>query len=278
MNNFPVPRSPSDFSILAARYVAAITNVIQKKTKDLRDFNGFAIAFFLVTIVAVFAYQLDWLRFQWRYHPTRIPATSLTKRVEQLKKDEAIEPISQTAPPSVSFNLAPADVQELPEPNVRAFIKQWEKTAVAEMDKFGIPASITMAQGIIESRSGASILAQPSNFATFDKSKVLRQGCNNLFGIKCHERVGSCRPGHCANHMDDYAKDFFIKFKTPEDSWRGHSEFLLKYRYKSLLAYGKNYKAWAKGLTDYGYATDKTYGKKLIAIIEKYELNRLDDL
>ena len=65
---------------------------------------------------------------------------------------------------------------------------------------------------------------------------------------------------------------------NPTASFQEHSAFLLKHRYHELLKYGKNYKVWAKGLREFGYATDQSYDKKLIAIIERYELNKLDDL
>ena len=161
----------------------------------------------------------------------------------------------------LSFNLSPAAPEELKVQGVKAYIEHYSKVAVAEMDKFGIPASISMAQAIIESRSGTSVLAARNN---------------NHFGIKCFSK--SCPKGHCSNFTDDHHKDFFRKFPTATDSWREHSQFLMKYRYRDLLKYGKNYHVWAKGLRDFGYATDKNYDKKLISIIERYELFKLDDL
>ncbi len=161
----------------------------------------------------------------------------------------------------LSFNLSPAAPEELKEQGVKAYIERYSKVAVAEMDKFGIPASITMAQAIIESRSGTSVLAARNN---------------NHFGIKCFSK--SCPKGHCSNFTDDHHKDFFRKYANATDSWREHSQFLMKYRYRDLLKYGKNYRVWAKGLRDFGYATDKTYDKKLISIVERYELFKLDDL
>lgn len=276
MNNYPVPRSPSDFRVLASRYIAAIMNFFQDKRSKFKQFNGFVTAFFFLSISTVLAWQLDMFRCEWRHHQSKVVEKSETKEVT--KRTVVTQNTEGGQKQNISFDLAPASIKELPEPNVKEFIVKWTKTAIAEMDKFGIPASITMAQGIIESRSGTSIISQPLNFAAFDKRKVLRQGCNNHFGIKCQAKLGVCKPGHCANHMDDYSKDFFVKFAKAEDSWRGHSEFLMKYRYRDLLKFGKNYKAWAKGLRDYGYATDPKYDEKLIAIIEKYELNKLDDL
>ncbi len=162
----------------------------------------------------------------------------------------------------VSFDLSPASAEELKTPDVNNYIATFSNASVAEMDKFGIPASITMAQAIIESRSGTSVLAVRHN---------------NHFGIKCFSKT--CPNGHCSNHTDDHHKDFFRIYSTKDGSWRAHSEFLVhQARYKGLLKYGKNYKLWALKLKEFGYATDPTYDKKLIGIIERYELYKLDDL
>lgn len=161
----------------------------------------------------------------------------------------------------VSFNLSPASAEELRAETVKAYIEKFSKVAVAEMDKFGIPASITMAQAIVESRSGTSVLAVKNN---------------NHFGIKCFSKT--CPKGHCSCYTDDHHKDFFFIYGSAAESFRAHSQFLMKYRYRDLLKYGKNYKVWAKGLREFGYATDQTYDKKLISIVERYGLNKLDDL
>lgn len=158
-------------------------------------------------------------------------------------------------------DFAPAAPEELREVQVRNYIDKFSETAVGEMDKFGIPASISMAQAIIESRSGTSTLAVKNN---------------NHFGVKCFSKT--CPQGHCNNFTDDHHKDFFRKYPGAWESWREHSHFLMKNSYKRLLKYGKNYKAWAVGLREIGYATDPTYDKKLISVIERYDLNKLDDL
>ncbi len=162
---------------------------------------------------------------------------------------------------SVVNDLSPASPEELRENQVREYIERFSDIAVGEMDKFGIPASISMAQAIIESRSGTSSLAVRNN---------------NHFGIKCFSK--SCPKGHCSNFTDDHHKDFFRQYKGVWESWREHSNFLMKYRYKNLTKHGKNYRAWASGLREFGYATDSNYDKKLIAVIEKYGLQKLDDL
>ncbi|NJN35676.1 MAG: glucosaminidase domain-containing protein [Saprospiraceae bacterium] len=162
---------------------------------------------------------------------------------------------------SVVDDLSPASPEDLREVQVREYIERFSDVAVGEMDKFGIPASISMAQAIIESRSGTSSLAVRNN---------------NHFGIKCFSK--SCPKGHCSNFTDDHHKDFFRQYKGPWESWREHSHFLMKYRYRNLTKHGKNYRSWAQGLKEYGYATDNSYDKKLISVIEKYDLHKLDDL
>ncbi len=156
-------------------------------------------------------------------------------------------------------DFAPASLTELHEQQVRTYIEQYAAIAVQEMRGYGIPASISMAQGIIESRAGTSTLARRNN---------------NQFGIKCFSR--SCPKGHCSNFTDDHHKDFFRIYQSPQESWREHSEFLMKNRYKNLLMCGNNYQAWARGLREYGYATDPNYDKKLIQVIERYQLYKLD--
>ena len=191
-------------------------------------------------------------------------STNSTK--EKMRTDKPVEKTNKNTTSAslssgVSFDLSPASPEELREQSVKSYIERFSNVAVAEMDKFGIPASITMAQAIIESRSGTSVLAARNN---------------NHFGIKCFSK--SCPEGHCSNFTDDHHKDFFRKFAKATDSWREHSQFLMKYRYHELLKFGKNYKVWAKGLKDFGYATDSNYDKKLIAIVERYQLYKLDDL
>ena len=154
---------------------------------------------------------------------------------------------------------APVSPKTLADKKALAFIKQYSSVAKTEMNKFGIPASIKMAQALIESNAGKSRLAK---------------GNNNHFGIKCFSR--NCKKGHCTNATDDHHKDFFRKFGSSWDSWRAHSNLLMGKRYKSLQAYGKDYKKWAHGLKKAGYATDKNYAKKLIGTIEKYQLYKLD--
>ncbi|MGY8946344.1 MAG: glucosaminidase domain-containing protein [Flavobacteriales bacterium] len=139
------------------------------------------------------------------------------------------------------------------------YVNTYSKTAINEMKKFGIPASVTMAQGILESSSGKGGLALKSN---------------NHFGIKCH----STWKGKKVYHDDDEKGECFRKYKNPETSYRDHSVFLKsRSRYSFLFKLKKsNYIKWAKGLKKAGYATDPGYADKLISIIERYELWKLD--
>ena len=143
-----------------------------------------------------------------------------------------------------------------------AYVDQYKLAALAEMEEHGIPASITLAQGLLESGTGRSTLARKNN---------------NHFGIKCFSK--KCRKGHCSNHSDDHHKDFFRIFSNPEESFRAHSRVLLKDRYKFLFKLPiTDYKGWSHGLRKAGYATDPRYGDKLVRMIEDLELWRYDRL
>lgn len=158
--------------------------------------------------------------------------------------------------PAASETAPSIEIQEY---NAVSYIKRFGPTAVAEMQKYGVPASISLAQGLVESRAGTSKLAI---------------GNNNHFGIKCFSR--RCPKGHCTNATDDTHKDFFRKFATPWESWRAHSKMISTGRYARLKKYGRDYRKWAYGLKSLGYATDRAYAQKLIGIIERYHLDQYD--
>ena len=141
----------------------------------------------------------------------------------------------------------------------KVYIRRFKDVAQTEMEKFGIPASVKMAQALIESQAGTSKLAKKNN---------------NHFGIKCFSK--SCKKGHCANFSDDHHKDFFRVYSSAWESWRAHSYLITKGKYQKLLNDGKDYKAWARGLKELGYATDPGYDKKVIDYIERYDLQVLD--
>ena len=138
------------------------------------------------------------------------------------------------------------------------YIAKYAGIAVAEQKRTGVLASITLAQGLVESRGGTSKLAT---------------GNNNHFGLKCFSK--KCRKGHCTNFTDDTHKDFFRKFKTAKDSFRAHSDFLKAPRYKKLFR-TKDYRTWAVGLKQCGYATDPDYAYKIAETVERYNLNKYD--
>lgn len=141
-----------------------------------------------------------------------------------------------------------------------AYVRQYKNIALEQMEAEGIPASITLAQGLLESGVGQSTLAVNNN---------------NHFGLKCFSK--SCSKGHCSNHSDDHHKDFFRIFPSPEASYRAHGELLRKDRYQGLFDLDRtDYRGWARGLSEAGYATDPQYADKLIRMIESLELHRLD--
>lgn len=140
------------------------------------------------------------------------------------------------------------------------YVMRFSKIAQTEMKKFGIPASIILAQGILESNAGQSSLAEQNN---------------NHFGIKCFAR--NCKKGHCSNYTDDSHKDFFRAYGTPWESYRAHSIMIVNNQYRKLLKYGtRDYKNWAYGLKNLGYATDERYADSLIRTIEDLELYKFD--
>jgi len=176
------------------------------------------------------------------------------------KKDFVIKEPKQTNLPSVH---QVQHVKKLKGKRLNAvtlsYIKKYAPIAVKEMQKYKIPASITLAQGILESGSGKGALAMRSN---------------NHFGIKCHTKW----KGDRVHHDDDKKGECFRKYTYVETSYEDHSKFLSsRKRYASLFKLKKNnYKAWAKALKKAGYATDKKYPQKLIKIIEDYRLYEFD--
>ena len=139
------------------------------------------------------------------------------------------------------------------------YIKKYRDIAVEEMKKYHIPASITLAQGLLESGAGQSTLARKSN---------------NHFGIKC----GSDWRGKSVRYDDDERNECFRAYKHPKQSYEDHSKFLVsRPRYASLFKLKMtDYKGWARGLKKAGYATNPRYAEQLIGIIELYDLDRYD--
>ena len=163
-----------------------------------------------------------------------------------------VEPVEPTVITPPKQNTSYAEI-------VSNYINDYSKIAQEEMLQYGIPASITIAQGILESGAGRGELTGKAN---------------NHFGIKCHRDW----TGERVYHDDDEAQECFRKYKDPKYSFRDHSLFLTeRSRYQDLFKLKKDdYKGWAKGLKKAGYATDPKYPDKLIRIIERYNLDKLD--
>ena len=160
--------------------------------------------------------------------------------------------------PSIATPDAPSIILTPTYNSTEDYIAFFKAVAIHEMKLYGIPASITLAQGILESGSGKGRLARVAN---------------NHFGIKCHDWTGPR-----IYHDDDRAQECFRKYNDPSQSYRDHSLFLAKRkRYADLFKHKiTDYKAWARGLKKAGYATDPQYPKKLISLIERYKLYRYD--
>lgn len=139
-----------------------------------------------------------------------------------------------------------------------SYIDKYKGWAIEQMNQYGIPASITLAQGLLESNAGRSTLATQAN---------------NHFGIK----VGSSWTGPYVLRDDDARNEKFRKYKSARESYVDHSKFLQGKRYQGLYTLGKtDYKGWARGLKAAGYATNPNYADALIRTIEMYNLNQFD--
>lgn len=155
-------------------------------------------------------------------------------------------------------NKVPETIVQMKLAQCKKYIERFARVAIMEMEKYGVPASITLAQALLESDAGASKLALESN---------------NHFGIKCRKECLDCT---CRNYADDDQYDMFRVFSTAWESFRIHSRLMHDDRYKHLLQYGTDYRKWAEGLEAAGYATDPQYAEKLIEIIEFFDLFLFD--
>ncbi|TPD65754.1 glucosaminidase domain-containing protein [Flavobacterium microcysteis] len=142
---------------------------------------------------------------------------------------------------------------------VNGYVLQYKDIAKGNMKQYGIPASIILAQGILESGAGSGTLSKTAN---------------NHFGIKCHNGW----TGESVRHDDDAEQECFRKYNDPAESYKDHAEFLTgRSRYASLFKLEKgDYQGWARGLKAAGYATDPKYPDKLISYIERYNLHQYD--
>ncbi|MDO4880345.1 MAG: glucosaminidase domain-containing protein [Capnocytophaga sp.] len=175
-------------------------------------------------------------------HSTNTNTTKTTTTFEEAEKLEATSALTVT----------PALIRE--------YIDTYKTIAMVEMQRYNIPASITLAQAILESGSGQGRLARYAQ---------------NHFGIKCH--LGW--EGDSISHDDDEKGECFRKYKHAEESFEDHSLFLVnRKRYNFLFDYKPgDYKSWAYGLKKAGYATDPKYPQKLLALISKYDLHKYDE-
>lgn len=188
-------------------------------------------------------------------------AAAVQTRTASTKRSTPAKPIGKNYP---STNNTTEVIQSTSKTVVTSdlinnYVLQYKEIAMGNMKTYGIPASIILAQGILESGAGRGDLAVDAN---------------NHFGIKCHNDW----LGESVRHDDDSAQECFRKYPQASESYRDHALFLVgKKRYASLFTYEKDdYKAWAKGLRACGYATDPKYPDKLISYIERYNLHQYD--
>ncbi|MFA9188816.1 glucosaminidase domain-containing protein [Flavobacterium sp. FBOR7N2.3] len=175
---------------------------------------------------------------------TYSPRSKKTSTTKPKSRNEVIESTSRT--------VVTNDI-------VSNYVVQYKDIAISNMKTYGIPASIILAQGILESGAGRGRLAEHAN---------------NHFGIKCHADW----KGDSVKHDDDARQECFRKYNKAAESFKDHALFLTtRGRYAALFELDKDdYKAWAKGLRKAGYATDPKYPDKLISYIERYDLGQYD--
>ena len=183
------------------------------------------------------------------HYKNKPKVAEVKKETKKEKEHAGLYPMPHDAGEFIHFEI------ESPE----AYIATFSEIAQMEMKVYGIPASITLAQGLLESGIGKGGLALKTN---------------NHFGIKCHTGW----QGDYDFHDDDEKGECFRKYNHPMDSYRDHSIFLKnRSRYAFLFNLpNDDYKRWAKGLRQAGYATDKRYPQKLIALIERHQLYKFD--
>lgn len=233
------------------------TSYISQEERDFRRVERISIVVALAIIGA-------FVVFNWDYYFSSGSEALFTQHTE-VPEETAVATVAigkkKKERGGIAYTAAPADPSALVPEDVEAYIEKWAPTAIGEMRRSGVPASITLAQGILESHAGKSGLALSAN---------------NHFGIKCHVK-GKCKAGHCINFTDDVDLDYFLVFQNPYKSFRAHSEFLKRPRYKACFECEEgDYSCWATELKKAGYATDKRYAEKIIAIVEKYKLNEYD--
>jgi flagellum-specific peptidoglycan hydrolase FlgJ len=181
-------------------------------------------------------------------------------KVVETSKIPTVSQETTTKPTTSSEVIVSTSKTKVSSEIIAEYVLAYKNIAMSNMKSHGIPASIILAQGILESGSGKGDLALTAN---------------NHFGIKCHENW----KGETIKHDDDAPQECFRKYQKPDESYRDHSLFLTgRPRYAGLFQLDKgDYKGWAKGLRAKGYATDPKYPDKLIYYIEKYKLYYYDN-
>ena len=190
---------------------------------------------------------------------TRKAAAVQKPRVASTKKGTYSKPIAKNPTTNNTEVIQSTSRTVVTSDLINNYVLQYKDIAMGNMQKYGIPASIILAQGILESGAGRGDLAIEAN---------------NHFGIKCHKDW----LGESVRHDDDSSQECFRKYNEASESYRDHALFLVgKNRYAALFTYEKDdYKAWAKGLRAAGYATDPNYPDKLVSYIERYNLHQYD--
>lgn len=180
------------------------------------------------------------------------------KRTTTHKVDRSHKPKETPKRPEVKEPTKTVETPQVSSDPIANYIDTYKQYAMDDMLQYGIPASIKLAQGILESGSGRGSLSIRAN---------------NHFGIKCHDWTGES-----VRHDDDELQECFRKYSHVKYSYRDHSLFLTqRSRYRPLFSLEKDdYKGWARGLRRAGYATDPKYPEKLINLIERYQLYRYD--
>ena len=190
--------------------------------------------------------------------------TSTTKNKKSVSKSESGTSKTQTnsekSANGAEIQLEATSNVRTYEEEIRLYVANFHEIAKNNMKTHGIPASIILAQGILESGAGKGKLAQSAN---------------NHFGIKCHKGW----TGDSVKHDDDAEQECFRKYNQPSESYKDHSLFLTsRSRYATLFKLDKgDYQSWARGLKAAGYATDVKYPDKLIGLIERFELYKYDN-
>ncbi|MEM8527815.1 MAG: glucosaminidase domain-containing protein [Bacteroidota bacterium] len=209
-------------------------------------FHQYKISWFQLTVIAfaVFIFVKKDFQFQIRMKAPSASSSAIptASNAEQMSLAPSI-PWLSTSSSTTEISAVGLPMPQLERTQVEAYIKRFAKVAIMEQQKFGIPASIKMAQGLLESQAGQASLTQQTN---------------NHFGkIFNSESFGSAW-----------------------ESWRAHSQMIVheNSKYRSLLRYGKDYKSWAAGLESLNYSDYANYGKALTQLIEQYEIFRLDGM